>query len=110
MNLDQPGKDAVAFAGKIADRLGYVLNPDEAHLGRLAEHLAKNKAEHGRYFCPCKQSYPLETDRDPVCPCSTFRDEIAGQGHCECALFFDPDAAARARERPGLLAGVSCPG
>ena len=108
--IDPAQKEALAFAEKIAEKLGYVLNPDEVHLRRLAGHLAENKAKYGRYFCPCKQNYPLQPESDPVCPCSTFREEIERQGHCECHLFFDPEAAERVRKRPGLLATVTCPG
>jgi len=108
--MDPDQRDALVFAERIAARLGYALNPDEAHLNRLARHLADNKANHGRYFCPCKQNYPLEPESDPVCPCSTFRDEIEQQGHCECHLFFHVEAAERVRRRPGLLATVTCPG
>jgi len=100
----------LAYAWKIAERHGYTLNPDQGQLQRLARLLAENKANHGRYFCPCKQSYPLDPGADPVCPCPTFKDEIRDQGHCVCHLFFDPEAAERARERPGLLANVTCPG
>ncbi len=109
-SIDQVSRDPLTFAGKIAKRFGYTLNPDEVHLRRLGNHLAENKANHGRYFCPCKQHYPLQPDVDPVCPCSTFHDEIKQQGHCECHLFYDPEAAQRAERRPGLLANVTCPG
>ena len=109
-NVDSILKGPLEFAGRVAEKRGYVLNPDLGQLHRLARHLAENKANHGRYFCPCKQNYPLQPDKDPVCPCSTFRDEIQRQGHCECSLFFDPEAALRIQHRPGLLANVTCPG
>jgi ferredoxin-thioredoxin reductase catalytic chain len=100
----------LAMASKVAERLGYVLNPDLAQLRRLIEHLAENRANHGKFFCPCKQNYPLQPECDPICPCGTFREEIENQGHCECHLFFAPEAAERVKQRPGLLAGVTCPG
>ena len=100
----------LAMATKVADRAGLVLNPDHAQLHRLIKHLADNKANFGKYFCPCKQNYPLQPDSDPVCPCGPFRDEVRAQGHCECHLFYDPEAAERMKARPGLLAGVACPG
>ena len=115
--MDETGKkeeagrqEALAFARRTAEKFGYVLNPDAVHLARLAGHLARNKAEHGRYYCPCKQHYPVRPESDPVCPCAEFRDEIARRGHCECHLFYDPEAARRRKERPGLLATVTCPG
>ncbi len=102
--------DTLSYLNKIAQRFGYQLNPDVKALNRLVEHLSKMKLESGKYFCPCKQHYPLDPKTDPVCPCNTFKDEIANQGHCECHLFFDKDAAIQAKRRPGLLAAVDCPG
>jgi ferredoxin-thioredoxin reductase catalytic subunit len=101
---------ALEFAKKVAEKNTYELNPNEAQLQNLVRHLADNKAKHGRYFCPCKQHYPLQPENDPVCPCFTFHDEIKDQGYCECHLFYNRDAALQAKSRPGLLADVACPG
>ncbi len=109
-NLDPALEAPLKIARKVAEKHGYALNPDPTQLRRLLKQLADNKANFGRYFCPCKQHYPLQPDNDPVCPCSTFHEEIKQQGNCVCHLFFDPEAAERARQRPGLLANVTCPG
>jgi ferredoxin-thioredoxin reductase catalytic subunit len=98
------------FARKIADKNGYDLNPDVTQLNRLFRHLAENRKNYGKSFCPCKQHFPVQPNIDPVCPCSTFHDEIEQQGHCECHLFYSQEAAEQRRKRPGLLAGVTCPG
>ena len=79
---------------KIAERFGYELNPDQSQLNQLIQHLTDNKANYGKYYCPCKQSYPVNPEKDPVCPCPDFREEIEKQGHCECHLFYSPEAAA----------------
>lgn len=105
-DLDAP----LRFARKVAEKHDLELNPDAAQLHRLARSLADNKANHGRYYCPCKQHFPLRPEEDPVCPCPTFREEVEAQGHCVCHLFFSIEAAERLRRRPGLLAGVTCPG
>jgi ferredoxin-thioredoxin reductase catalytic subunit len=97
-------------AEKIAKKHGYVLNPDQGQLHRLARHLAENKENFGRFYCPCKQHFPVQPDNDPVCPCPTFHEEVKAQGHCVCHLYFSPEAAEQAKQRPGLLAGVMCPG
>jgi len=109
-DVDPVLRAPLAFASKVANKHGYVLNPDPKQVERLARHLADNKANHGRYFCPCKQHFPVQPDEDPVCPCPTFHDEIRTQGHCVCHLFYSPEAAENARNRPGLLADVTCPG
>jgi len=72
--------------------------------------MAENKRKYGRYFCPCKQHYPVKPGIDPICPCESFRDEISRDGHCECHIFFDEAAEVQAKRRPGLLATVTCPG
>lgn len=101
---------SMSFAKKIAEKNGFKLNPNETQLHRLCNHLADNKENHGRLFCPCKQHYPIQPDIDPICPCPTFKKEIKEQGHCECHLFFSPEAELKMKSRPGLLANVACPG
>ena len=101
---------ALKYLRAIARRYGLALNPDEAVVNRLAGYMAENKRRYGKYFCPCKQGFPLDPASDPVCPCGEFRDEIARDGHCECHVFFDAAATAQAKRRPGLLATVTCPG
>lgn len=108
--MDDEIKTALRFLQNTAQRFGYVLNPDENALHRIVGYMADNKLKHGEYFCPCKQHYPVDTESDPVCPCSAFRDEIVRDGHCECHVFFDEVAAVQAKRRPGLLATITCPG
>lgn len=108
-NVDPVGS-ALDYLGKVAKRFDYVLNPDDKALNRVVGYMAKNKAEFGKYYCPCKQHYPLDTKADPVCPCESFRAEISRDGHCECHVFFDQVAAASIEHRTGLLATVTCPG
>ncbi len=95
---------------KVADRFGYVLNPDEKGLNRILTYMTENNARYGSYFCPCKQHYPIDRSADPVCPCPTFEEEIAQNGHCECHVFFDSVAAENVRRSEGLLSTVTCPG
>ncbi len=71
----------------------------------MAEHLE----QYGKPYCPCKRHYPLDTELDPVCPCSEAQEEINLGGRCECGLFIDSRAIA-AKIRPGLLATITCPG
>jgi ferredoxin-thioredoxin reductase catalytic subunit len=108
--VNTPPQATPDFVRHVTDRHGYAVNPDAVQFQRLVRHLDENKAKHGRYFCPCKQHYPLQPDSDPVCPCAALHDEIKQQGHCECHLFFSPEAAMAVERRPGLLANVTCPG
>jgi ferredoxin-thioredoxin reductase catalytic subunit len=108
--MNERQTEIIEYLKEVADRFGYVLNPDARTLNLVAGYMADDKAKQGQYFCPCKRHYPLDILKDPVCPCSTFEAEIRRNGHCECHVFFDSEAAAKARRAEGLLAAVTCPG
>ena len=102
--------ETLEFLHKVAERFDYVLNPNERALGLIIGYMSDNKAKYGKRYCPCKQHYPVDMEADPICPCPSFKDEIAANGHCECHVFWDPDAAEKARHATGLLATITCPG
>jgi ferredoxin-thioredoxin reductase catalytic subunit len=97
MELTDNDRANIERARRVADRLGLVLNPDLERALKVANLLARNFAEAGKYFCPCKQSHPLDPARDTVCPCPTLTEEVAADGHCFCRLFYTAEAAASAR-------------
>jgi ferredoxin-thioredoxin reductase catalytic subunit len=72
----------------IANRAGYVLNPDGERLEKVVGLMTENLVLAGKRFCPCKQSHPLAPGRDVVCPCPEWKSEIETEGHCFCKLFF----------------------
>lgn len=90
MDSADSGQRDVERARCVAEKLGYVLNPDAARTLKVATLLARNFEQHGKYYCPCKQSEPLDPLKDVVCPCPTLKDEIAKDGHCYCRLFYVP--------------------
>ncbi len=90
MNLSETDRANVERVRKVGEELRYVLNPDLARTLKVATLLAKNFAEHGKYYCPCKQSHPLDPQEDVVCPCPTVHDEVEKDGHCFCRLFYKP--------------------
>ncbi|MEN8149591.1 MAG: ferredoxin-thioredoxin reductase catalytic domain-containing protein [Planctomycetota bacterium] len=104
---DRARAEALAYARTFAERTGYVLNPDQAHVLRMAGLLAVNKREYGQYLCPTKQGRPMPDSVDTTCPCGTIHDEISWLGHCECGLFFHP-AMTAAEGSPS--AADDCPG
>jgi ferredoxin-thioredoxin reductase catalytic subunit len=108
--VNSPVKDVIDYLQSVAGQHGLVLNPNDNALNRLANSLGDSLRKNGAYFCPCKQHYPIDKQRDPTCPCPTFLTEIKQNGSCDCHLFFDIDTATRNRERLGLLATVTCPG
>ena len=93
MELTDTDKANIERARKVGDTLGYVLNPDTKRALKIANLLAKNEEQSGKRYCPCKQSHPLDPEKDVVCPCSDVHDEIARDGHCHCWLFFRKSAA-----------------
>ena len=73
---------------KIAEQGGHVLNPDEERIRKVIGLMTMNHNEFGKYYCPCKQSHPLDPHKDVLCPCDELQAEIAKDGHCFCRLFF----------------------
>lgn len=73
---------------KIAESQEVILNPDEERLKKVVGLMTMNFNEFGKYYCPCKQSHPLDPDKDLLCPCSELKDEVTKDGHCFCKLFY----------------------
>ncbi len=96
MNLTDKDNASIERARKVGAELGYVLNPDIERTLKVSNLLARNFAEHGKYYCPCKQSHPLDPAKDVLCPCPTLKDEVAKDGRCFCRLFFKSGAADEA--------------
>ena len=73
---------------KIAESQEVILNPDDQRLKKVVGLMTMNFNEFGKYYCPCKQSHPLDPDKDLLCPCSELKDEVTKDGHCFCKLFY----------------------
>jgi ferredoxin-thioredoxin reductase catalytic subunit len=73
---------------ELAERSGFVLNPDAERVSKVVGLMTNNLVDAGKRYCPCKQSHPLDVKADVLCPCPTWREEIARDGHCACRLFF----------------------
>ena len=73
---------------KMAAEKGYVLNPDQERLQKVVGLMTMNKSEFGKYYCPCKQSHPLDPNKDVLCPCPPLADEVEKDGYCFCKLFY----------------------
>jgi ferredoxin-thioredoxin reductase catalytic chain len=67
---------------------GFRLNPDKERVKKVLGLMTMNFNEFGKYYCPCKQSHPLDPDKDVLCPCSGINDEVTKDGHCFCKLFY----------------------
>jgi len=72
-----------------AESKGFSLNNNERVLKAVISGLARNQAEKGKPFCPCRANTGNEKeDAKNVCPCAFHLDEIKQDGHCKCLLFF----------------------
>jgi len=101
MELSDSDRANIERARKVGEGLGYVLNPDQARTLKVSNLLARNFAEFGKYYCPCKQSHPLDPNKDVLCPCQTLQDEMDKDGHCFCRLFYTDEAAKKAEPDSG---------
>jgi ferredoxin-thioredoxin reductase catalytic chain len=74
-----------------AEKEGLALNTDERQLNAVIRGLVRNRLKHGEKYCPCRiRSGDPEKDRLIICPCAYHEEEIEGEGHCHCNLFFLP--------------------
>lgn len=67
---------------------GYVMNPDEDRVKKVVGLMTMNHTSHAEYYCPCKQSHPIDPNEDVICPCPELESEVAKDGHCFCRLFY----------------------
>lgn len=75
--------------GKLAESKGYILNPDEERVKKVVGLMTMNFNEFGKYYCPCKQSHPLDPNKDALCPCPQLPEEVIKDGNCYCRLFYN---------------------
>ncbi len=78
----------LSIVSKIAVKKGYILNPDKERMEKVVGLMTENFVNFGKYYCPCKQSHPLNTETDTQCPCQPWEEEIAKDGNCFCKLFY----------------------
>ncbi len=75
-------------AQSLADKFGWVLNPDGERVQKVIGLMTMNHLATGDYYCPCKQSHPLDTEIDAICPCPELDQKMEKDGNCFCRLFF----------------------
>ncbi len=91
----------------IARKKEYVFNANSDWVDQVIRLMTNNYLKYGKYYCPCKQSHPLDPENDPICPCPEMDEEVKRDGHCHCRLFFSPSAL---KERMNILETITCPG
>jgi len=83
-----PYERTLRRAEEHARKNGWTLNPDIERVQKVVGLMTMNHTSAGEYFCPCKQSHPLDIGQDTVCPCPEMNIEIAEDGYCFCRLFY----------------------
>lgn len=81
-------KAALKRVRALAAKHALALNHDKERVEKVVGLMTENYVDEGKYFCPCKQSDPLDPEKDVVCPCPEWQSEIAADGHCFCRLFY----------------------
>jgi len=92
---------------KIGEKKGYIFNPNQDWVAQVLRLMTNNLKEFGKYFCPCKQHYPVDIKTDAVCPCPMLDQEVADNGFCDCRLFYRKGFE---KEKFDILETITCPG
>jgi ferredoxin-thioredoxin reductase catalytic chain len=92
---------------RLAEKKGYLLNPNKDWVDQVIRLMTNNYDVYGKYYCPCKQHFPVDIESDVVCPCPALDSEVDEDGFCHCRLFYRKDF-----EKPhmDILKTISCPG
>lgn len=106
-NKDKVYVDNYERLKKICEKKGYIFNPNQDWVDQVIRLMANNQREYGKYFCPCKQHYPVDIKEDIVCPCPTLEQEVTDDGCCHCRLFCKKDFK---KEKFDILETITCPG
>ena len=80
--------ETLVRAEEIAEKAGLSLNEDSERVQKVIGLMTINLKSAGNYFCPCKQSHPLDASKDVLCPCPEINDEINADGCCFCKLYY----------------------
>ena len=90
MNLDEALRRAERLVHAYAGSSAYQLAPDPVVLRTVIQGLARNWAQHGLPYCPCKElTGDRAQDKRLVCPCTDHHEEIRQTGSCCCGLYWE---------------------
>ncbi|MDR0980196.1 MAG: ferredoxin:thioredoxin reductase [Methanocalculaceae archaeon] len=78
-----------ADSEKLAQRKGWMLNPNTPIADSVIEGLARNKLMRGKRYCPCRlPSGNPDVDKLFICPCRDAEKDVKTDGHCHCYFFY----------------------
>jgi ferredoxin-thioredoxin reductase catalytic chain len=92
---EKTAEQTATFARMVAQKQGWVVNPDSGFTADLVAGLTTNWNRYGYYLCPCRDTEgSKEADAKVICPCAPSWKDVEEKGHCFCALYLSPKFAA----------------
>ena len=82
-------EDLLEIWKRFAEKNDFIVNPDEKHVGLVADGVLKNEETFGLKLCPCRlRDGTKEKDLELSCPCNFKTHETwQSQGRCWCGLY-----------------------
>jgi ferredoxin-thioredoxin reductase catalytic subunit len=101
--IEKTKADTARFAGMVAQKQGWTVNPDAEFVDILHEGLTTNWNRYGYFLCPCRDSEgSREADAALICPCKYSWADIDRYGHCYCALYLSKAFSASGKAPSGI--------
>jgi ferredoxin-thioredoxin reductase catalytic subunit/glutaredoxin len=80
---------------RFSEKKGASLNPDREITAKLIAGLLENQKRHGYWACPCRLvAGNRDEDRDIICPCDYWEQDVEEFGACYCGLYVSEKVAA----------------
>jgi ferredoxin-thioredoxin reductase catalytic subunit/glutaredoxin len=88
-------KEIMERLQRFSDKKEACLNPDASITTKLINGILENRKRYGYWACPCRlASGKRKDDRDIICPCDYWEQDVAEFGACYCGLFVSKKVAA----------------
>jgi len=97
-SVQEPLRDEVTKAidrlQRFSEKKRASLNPDRSITVKLVSGLLENQNRYGYWACPCRLAAgKKDLDRDIICPCDYWEQDVAEFGACYCGLFVSEKVA-----------------
>jgi ferredoxin-thioredoxin reductase catalytic subunit len=80
---------------RFSEKEGASLNPDTEITAKLIDGLLENQKRYGYWACPCRLvAGNREEDKDIICPCDYWEQDVAEFGACYCGLYVSKKVAS----------------
>ncbi len=80
---------------RFSEKKGASLNQDTGITVKLIDGLLENQKRYGYWACPCRLvAGSREEDKDIICPCDYWEEDVAEFGACYCGLYVSEKVVA----------------